>query len=321
MASTGISLVILVSYIFFVATNCDAAGLSTTHYSKTCPSVSAVVTQEVTKILNKNKNLAGALVRLPFHDCWVNGCDGSVLLSGSQVERAANANFMLRGFTEIDQIKTAVETKCPQTVSCADIIALAARDAVVLTGGKSWSVPLGRRDSRRSVASDADAVLPFPVLTFDQLVQNFAAKGFNSREMVVLSGSHTIGRTHCNGIAPNLYNFTGQDGLTNPNLDPAFAASLKQKCPKENKVNIVFMDKTKNTFDLDYYKQVLAKKGAFTTDDALITTPAGLNAVKSLVKPGSSFFSEFATAMNKMSKLSPLTGSAGEIRKQCQFVN
>ncbi|KAL3695118.1 hypothetical protein R1sor_008769 [Riccia sorocarpa] len=326
MGSARFSLVLLVSYVLLVATNTGAAGLYPTFYSQTCPSVATVVKQEVAKILGKDRNLAGAFVRLQFHDCWVNGCDGSVLLAstaGNSAEVDANTNFRIRGQSQINKIKAAVEAKCPQTVSCADIIALAAREAVVQTGGKTWSVPLGRRDSRVSVARDADANLPFPVLSFDGLVQNFAKKGFNAREMVVLSGSHTIGRTHCNGVAPNLYNFTGKDSLTdtNPNLDVSFANGLKKRCPKGNRVNLVAMDKTKNKFDQGYYKQVLAHKGVFITDDALITTAAGLSAVQEFAKPGSSFFTEFAAAMQKMSKLSPLTGTDGEIRKKCQFVN
>ncbi|KAL3695041.1 hypothetical protein R1sor_008692 [Riccia sorocarpa] len=77
----------------------------------------------------------------------------------------------------------------------------------------------------------------------------------SAREMIVLSGSHTIGHTHCNGISPNLYNYTGQDSLTdtNPNLDTNVADSLKNTCPKGNRFNIVDMDSSPNTFDSGYF--------------------------------------------------------------------
>lgn len=61
------------------------------------------------------------------------GCDGSVLLNSTtnnQAEKDAFPNLSLRGFNVIDAVKVAVEKQCPGVVSCADILALIARDAV-----------------------------------------------------------------------------------------------------------------------------------------------------------------------------------------------
>lgn len=72
---------------------------------------------------------------------WVllnQGCDASVLLDDSKgnknhsIERQAIPNKTLKGFDKIDIIKEKLEIACPGVVSCADTLALATRDGIIL---------------------------------------------------------------------------------------------------------------------------------------------------------------------------------------------
>jgi peroxidase len=56
-------------------------------------------------------------------------------------ERNAFPSYSLRGYDEIDHIKTKLEAECPRTVSCADIIVMAARDAVFLVTSCASEAP------------------------------------------------------------------------------------------------------------------------------------------------------------------------------------
>ncbi|KAJ6736786.1 PEROXIDASE [Salix viminalis] len=182
-------------------------------YDRSCPKAREIVHSIVAKAVAKEARMAASLLRLHFHDCFVKGCDASVLLdsTGSIVsEKGSNPNRnSLRGFEVIDEIKSALEKECPQTVSCADIMALSARDSTVLTGGPSWEVPLGRRDSRGASLSGSNNNIPAPNNTFQTILTKFKLKGLNVVDLVALSGSHTIGNARCTSFRQRLYNQSG----------------------------------------------------------------------------------------------------------------
>lgn len=195
-------------------------GLQRGFYDSNCPDAEDIVRSTVKKYYNNDATIAPGLLRLHFHDCFVQGCDASVLISGASSERTAPQNFGLRGFEVIDDAKSQLEATCPGVVSCADILALAARDSVDLTGGPSWSVPLGRRDGRISSAADAKA-LPSPADPVSVQRQKFADQGLSDHDLVTLVGAHTIGQTDCALFRYRLFNFTATG-----NADPTDRKSV-----------------------------------------------------------------------------------------------
>ncbi|KAJ6718654.1 PEROXIDASE 11 [Salix purpurea] len=138
--------------------------LTLDYYASTCPSVFEIVKKEMEcEVLSEPRN-AALMLRLHFHDCFVQGCDGSVLLDDTitlQGEKKASINTnSLKGFEIIDRIKNKIESECPGIVSCADILTIAARDAVILVGGPYWDVPVGRKDSKTASFELAESNLP-----------------------------------------------------------------------------------------------------------------------------------------------------------------
>ncbi|KAM3382804.1 peroxidase 27 [Capsicum galapagoense] len=305
---------------------CNAShGLKHGFYRKTCHKVEAIVRKKTAEYISKAPTLAAPLLRMHFHDCAVRGCDASVLLNSTQnnqAERDAFPNQSLRGFQVINGVKSALEDKCPGVVSCADILALVARDVVSMIKGPHWKVPLGRRDGRVSIMDEALNLLPPPFANISSLKQQFASLGLNAKDLAVLSGGHTIGTAHCFSFSDRMYNFTGQ-GDTDPTMDPNYIAHLKKKCSPTDVTTIVEMDPGSfKTFDEKYYTLVAKRRGLLQSDAVLLDDIETKAYVKQqALTHGSTFFKDFGKSMVKMGKIGVLTGHAGEIRKHCDFVN
>jgi peroxidase len=138
--------------------------LTSNFYNYKCPGVYIIVQQHVFSAMRHELRMGASLLRLHFHDCFVNvpnasseltvdvfalvllccsylyllllrilqGCDGSILLDGSDGEKFARPNKnSVRGYEVIDAIKADLERMCPGVVSCADVVALAARYGVL----------------------------------------------------------------------------------------------------------------------------------------------------------------------------------------------
>uniref|UniRef100_A0A0A0KBR0 peroxidase n=2 Tax=Cucumis sativus TaxID=3659 RepID=A0A0A0KBR0_CUCSA len=265
--------------------------------------------------------MGASILRLFFHDCFVNGCDGSILLDDTSSftgEKNANPNRnSARGFDVIDNIKTAVEKACPGVVSCADILAIAARDSVVLLGGPSWNVKLGRRDSTTASQSQANNDIPGPTSSLSQLSSRFSALGLSSTDLVALSGGHTIGQARCTTFRSRIYS-------NSSNIESSFARTRQSNCPNTSGTgdnNLAPLDFTPTSFDNNYYKNLVQNKGLLQSDQVLFNGGSTDSVVQNYANAPARFLSDFAAAMVKMGDIAPLTGSNGQIRKNCRMVN
>ncbi|GJM98259.1 hypothetical protein PR202_ga15249 [Eleusine coracana subsp. coracana] len=307
---------ITLAVVLAVLSGAAEAQLSPNFYATSCPNLATIVRQGMAAAVQREPRMAASILRLFFHDCFVNGCDGSLLLDGTNSEKAAGPNAnSARGFEVIDAIKTQVEASCRATVSCADILALATRDGVNLVGGPTWSVPLGRRDSRAAFQSLANANLPGPGSSLATLIRMFGNQGLNARDMTALSGAHTIGRSQCRFFRSRIY--------TETNINGTFATQRQQTCPRSGgDTNLAPLDvTTADAFDNAYYTNLLQQRGLFHSDQELFNGGSQDALVRTYSTNPVQFNADFVTAMIKMGNIMPAAGTTTEVRLNCRRPN
>ncbi|KAK4484157.1 hypothetical protein RD792_011377 [Penstemon davidsonii] len=316
--------VFITSLLLVLSTNimkpCEAQ-LSSTFYDSRCPRATSIIRTSIRQAISGERRMAASLIRLHFHDCFVQGCDASILLdetSSIQSEKTAFPNLnSARGFEVIEAAKLAVERVCPGVVSCADILTLAAREASIAVSGPSWTVRLGRRDSTTASRSLANSDLPGPSSTLAQLISSFANKGLNEMDMVALSGSHTLGQAQCFLFRARIYS-NGTD------IDAGFASTRRRRCPQTigtGDSNLAPLDLvTPNSFDNNYFKNLNQRKGLLQSDQ-ILTTGTSATFVAEFSRNPRAFATAFANAMIKMGEIQPLVGTNGIIRRVCNAIN
>ncbi|MCL7035311.1 hypothetical protein MKW94_005851 [Papaver nudicaule] len=229
--------------------------------------------------------------------------DGSILLDDTSnfigEQKAAQNLNSVRGFNVIDDIKEAVEKVCHGVVSCADILTMAARESVVILGGLKWRVS------------------PPPSSSLANLISSYKAQGLSKKDMVALSGAHTIGVARYTNFRSHIYNET--------NIDSSFASQRQSNCPRTSGSgdnNLAPLDvQTQNSFDNNYYKNLFNKKGLFHSDQQLFNGGSTDSQVRRYSNNPKLFNDDFVKAMIKMGNIKPLTVSKGEIRRKCGRVN
>ncbi|RCV21584.1 hypothetical protein SETIT_4G149500v2 [Setaria italica] len=308
-------------------------GLQVGFYGQSCPEAEATISDIVNNEIAMDRGISPGLIRLFFHDCFITGCDASILLdespAGDVPEKESSANgFTLVGLRTIDIAKSTLESMCPRTVSCADILAFAARDAAVAAGLPSYDVAAGRRDGMRSNMDDLPGNFPVPGHHVPRLTELFSQRGLSQEDMVVLSGAHSIGGAHCFMFSNRIYGFS-EEADVDPSLDPEFAARLRQVCPPRNPDDdpqqapkVKFDSQTGEKLDSAYYSELLARRGLLTSDNALIEDPQTRAMVEAFAGDDAMWQQKFAEAMQRVGMLDVLIGEGkGQVRKQCRLVN
>ncbi|XP_045827254.1 peroxidase-like isoform X2 [Trifolium pratense] len=253
-------IVLLMATLFITIQSHSHAKLTPDFYNDVCPQALPIIKSIVSQKLNFKPRMGAHLLRLHFHDCFVN-----------------------------------------------------------LGGPTYWyEVLLGRRDARNTTKEAAELYLPSQLFNFSQLVSNFKSQGLNLKDLVTLSGAHTIGMARCSTFKDRIYNDT--------NIDPNFAISLQQNCPiKGGDDNMEALDYvTPEKFDNSYYKNLVSKKGLFHSDQELFNNGIDCESdmLVELYSGDSNVFARnFGTSMIKMGNIKPLTGIFGEIRTDCTKVN
>lgn len=186
---------------------------------------------------------------------------------------------------------------CGATVSCADIIALATRDAVSLAGGPSIAMPQGRTDSLRPATNAEVSTLPSPFSDVSTLLGVFGRRGLGDpADLVALSGGHTVGKASCGFIR------RGNDD---------FARRIAANCSGKQSLDVI----TPDAFDNRYFVALRSTQGVLLSDQGLNGDQRTSRFVAAFASNQGAFFDQFAKSMVKLGSIR--AAAPGEIRRNC----
>lgn len=178
---------------------------------------------------------------------------------------------------------------------------------------------LGRKDSLTASQEDSDNIMPSPRANASFLIDLFSQFNLSVKDLVALSGSHSIGEGRCFSIMFRLYNQSGS-GKPDPAIEPRFREKLDKLCPLGGDENVTGdLDATPRLFDNQYFKDLVAGRGFLNSDQTLFTFPQTRKYVKLFSEDQNAFFNAFVEGMLKMGDLQ--SGRPGEVRTNCRVAN
>ncbi|CAI9104741.1 OLC1v1003478C1 [Oldenlandia corymbosa var. corymbosa] len=221
------------------------------------------------RALISNKNCAPIMLRLAWHDAGTydvntktGGPNGSIRNDEELAHSANNGLKIALDFCE------EVKSRHPK-ITYADLFQLAGVVAVEVTGGPTIEFVPGRKDSK---ASPREGRLPDAKKGVPHLKEVFYRMGLSDKDIVALSGGHTLGRAH-----PERSGFEG----------PWTKEPLK--------------------FDNSYFVELLKGESEgllkLPTDIALLEDPQFRKFVEIYAKDEDAFFRDYAASHKKLSEL------------------
>lgn len=307
-----------------------SAQLRRNYYANVCPNVESIVRNAVTSKFKQTFVTVPATLRLFFHDCFVQGCDASVIVQSAVKNKAEkdhpdNLSLAGDGFDTVVKAKAAVDAvpQCKNKVSCADILAMATRDVIALAGGPSYAVELGRLDGLSSTAASVNGRLPQPGFNLNKLTSMFASNGLSQKDMIALSAAHTLGFSHCGKFSNRIYKFQPPRYTADPTLNRTYTDQLRRMCPKnvDPRVAIDMDPVTPRSFDNQYFKNLQRGMGLFTSDQVLHADARSRPTVDFWAQNSQAFQQAFVSAITKLGRVGVKTGSNGNIRHSCDAFN
>ncbi|CAL9223217.1 unnamed protein product [Arabidopsis halleri] len=239
------------------------------------------------RALISQKNCAPIMLRLAWHDAGTydvksktGGPNGSIR---NEEEYSHGANSGLK--IAIDLCED-VKAKHPK-ITYADLYQLAGVVAVEITGGPDISFVPGRKDSN---ACTEEGRLPDANQGFKHLKDVFYRMGLSDKDIVALSGAHTLGRAHLER--------SGFDG-------PWTRDPLK--------------------FDNSYFVELLKGEESegllkLSTDETLLDVPEFRRYVELYAKDEDTFFRDYAESHKKLSELGFTTPTDSVTKKETQWI-
>lgn len=249
------------------------------------------------RALISSKNCAPMMLRLAFHDAGTydaltktGGPNGSIR-NPQELNHSAN-----RGLETAVDLCEKVKRKHP-CITYADLYQLAGVVAVEVTGGPTIHFVPGRQDS---LSSPKEGLLPDANKGADHLRSVFNRMGLEDKDIVALSGAHTLGGAH--------KQVSGFDGkwteepwkFDNSYFKELLKSSTKFPTPSNPPTGYSQQKPSSSAAGEDSTGRRLF---IFSTDQALIKDPKFLEYVMLYEQDEEAFFRDYAASHKKLSEL------------------